>query len=57
MKRHASITFADVQRHGDARRVPEELKPFLIEVARLIANDILREEAARTSRRGLPRET
>ena len=51
MKRHASITFADVQRLGDARRVPDELKPFLIEVARLIANDILREEAARASKK------
>jgi hypothetical protein len=34
----------------DARRVPEELKPFLIEVARLIANDILREEAEHQKR-------
>lgn len=46
MKATASHT-TNTPRPADPRRVPDELKPFLNELARLIANDVLREEAAR----------
>lgn len=52
MKHPALHTHTDTQRPADPRRVPEELKPFLDELARMIAADVLSEEAARQSKSG-----
>ena len=52
MKAPASRITTNTPHPGDPRRVPEEIKPFLDELARMIAADVLRAEAARQSKSG-----